>query len=173
MIDVKVYVATAMSGKDKAEMVARATRVCDIFKEAGITPISPVFNEGIKPEEGVKLINNDKVDLKTRWEDDKNVIIKEAHVFFWDHAEEKSFGAEREYALARFCLWKPSIMYVSPGTPVSVAGWEDDAIFTSVHEAAKYIVDNWGTREQRFKWRWNILKKSFVKWLIRQWWQWR
>lgn len=170
-IDVSVYIACAMSGRDKAEMVARAQRVCEIFREAGITPISPVIEEKVKDEPG-KLINSDKDRLKQFWQRDKQLIIEECHVFFWDHAEMKSFGAEREYALARFCLWKPSIMYVAPGTPVSVAGWEDDAIFSSVHEAAKHIVEHWGTKEQRRKWRLEMLARSLPTWVKRQAMQW-
>lgn len=172
MINCSVYIACAMSGRDKAEMVARAQRVCDIFREAGLNPISPVLEEKVKNEPG-KLINSDKEQLKQFWKRDKEIIIKEAHVFFWDHAEMKSFGAEREYALARFCLWKPAIMYVAPGTPVSVAGWEDDAIVTSVHEAAKFIAENYGTAKQRRIWRFNMLKRTWKTWLVRQYLAWR
>lgn len=172
MINCSVYIACAMSGRDKAEMVARAQRVCEIFREAGLNPISPVLEEKVTNEPG-KLINSDKEKLKQFWARDKELIIKHCHVFFWDHAEMKSFGAEREYALARFCLWKPTVMYVTPGTPVSVAAWEDDEIVTSVHEAARIIVERWGTRRLRFNWRRHMLARSLKTWVLRQLYQWR
>lgn len=156
-----------MSGRDRLEMVERAQRVCDIFKEFGLTPISPVIEENVKAEEG-KLINSDKVKLSGYWQRDKEIIIKEAHVIFLDQAEMKSFGMEREMGLARYCLWKPTVLHVSPGTVVSVAQWEDDKLFTSVHEAAKYIADTWGTRRKRIIWRLKMLNKTLPKFLYRQ-----
>lgn len=162
-----------MTGYEKPEMIARASRVCEIFREYGLTPISPIIDiEQVKDMPG-KLINSDKKSLLGFWKKDKEILIYEAHVMFWDHAERKSFGCEREYALNRFCLWKPTVIYVAPGTPTSVAEWEDDALFTSVHMAARYIAEQWGTREQRNKWRWKMLNKSFPNWLARQVLAWR
>lgn len=166
-IDVKVYVASPMSGYEKDEMVARAQRVCDILHEEGITPISPVIEEKVKNEPG-KLINSDKDRLHTFWDRDKEILIEEAHVMLWDHAERKSFGCEREMGLMRFCLWKPTVIYVAQGTPTSVAEFEDDFVTTSIHEAAKFIVANYGTRIQRVAWRIRMLKRTLPKWLKRQ-----
>jgi len=165
--DVRAYIATKMTGLNKDDIVARAKRVCEIMTEAGITPISPVIEEHVK-DEPVKLINDDKVRLLGFWKRDKEILIKEAHVMLWDHAEQKSFGAEREMALMRFCLWKPLVIYVPPGTPTSVAPFEDDAVFTSVHAAAKYIVDNWGTGHKRRVWRLRMLMRTFPQWVWRQ-----
>src|SRR4051812_12177481 len=117
-LDVKVYIACSMSGRDKLEMVHRARRVCEIFRESGITPISPVIEEHVKEEQG-KLINSDKDRLKGFWRRDKEIIIKEAHVVFLDHAEMKSFGMEREFCLSRGTLWKPTVIYVPPNVPTS------------------------------------------------------
>lgn len=170
--DVAVYIACSMTGRDKLEMVHRARRVCEIFREAGITPISPVVEEHVQETPG-KLINNDKERLHGFWKRDKDIIIREAHVVFMDHAEMKSFGMEREYALARGCLWKPTVIYVPIGTPTSVAQWEDDKIFTSVHEAAKYIVEMWGTKSKRRMWRFKMLLRTLPGWVYRQVLQWR
>lgn len=171
-IDVKVYIACSMSGRDKSELVKRAGRVCDIFREYGITPISPVIEEQVK-DEAVKLINSNKDQLSSFWQRDKEIVVEEAHVLFWDHAEQKSFGVEREYGLNRFCLWKPTVLYVPKGTPVSVAGWEDDAILFSVHDAARYIVDMWGTPVRRRRWRLEMLRRTLPKWIKRQILAWR
>ena len=172
MIDCRVYIACKMSGADKAEMVARARRVCEIFREFGLTPISPVIEEQVKDEPG-KLINSDKEKLHGFWTRDKDIIANEAHVSYFDKFEQKSFGMEREYGLSRYCLWKPTVVHVSPGTVTSVAEWEDDALFTSVHEAAKHIAETWGTREQRVHWRVQMLRRTICKWVRRQLMCWR
>lgn len=171
-IDVKVYCAVKMTGCSKDELVARAERVCEIMREFGITPISPVIEENVK-NEPTKLINANKPQLSGYWKRDKQIIIEEAHVLFWDHAEQKSFGVEREYGLNRYCLWKPSVLYVPKGTPTSVSEWEDDAIFYSVHDACRYIVDMWGTPKRRRQWRWEMLKRTLPTWVKRQWLAWR
>lgn len=162
-----VYVACAMSGENKPEMVARARRVCEILAEESLTPISPVIEEQVKEEPG-KLINSDKPRLKGFWSRDKHIIVWMSHVVFWDHAEKHSFGATREYGLNRYCIWKPTVIYVAPGTPTSVAEWEDDAIFTSVHEAAKFIRETWGSRWNRWTWRTKMLNRTLPGWLVRQ-----
>jgi hypothetical protein len=171
-MSVIVYVACKMTGRDKSEMVARATRVCEIFREAGITPISPVVEEHVENREG-KLINNDKERLHGYWKRDKEIIIKEAHVVFLDHAEMKSLGMEREYCLSRGVLWKPTIIYLPKGTPISVADWEDDKVFNSVHDAAKYIVEMWGTGHKRRMWRLKMLNRTLLTWIYRQILAWR
>jgi len=165
--DVVVYIACAMSERDKVEMVHRAKKVCEIFRYYGITPISPVIEEGVKEESG-KLINSNKERLYSFWKRDKKIIIEKAHVVLFDHAEMKSFGMEREYALNRGVLWKPSISYIPVGHHTSVAQFEDDKIFHSIHEAAEYIVKMWGTSTRRRLWRLKMLNKSLLRWL---WWQ--
>lgn len=172
VIDCKVYVACKMSGRDRLEMVNRAVRVCEIFREFGLTPISPVVEENVKAEEG-KLINSDKVKLSGYWQRDKEIIMKEAHVIFLDHAEMKSFGMEREMGFARYCLWKPTVLHVAPGTVVSVAQWEDDKCVTSIHEGAKYIADTWGTKQKRIIWRLKMLNRCLIYWIYCQFLQFR
>lgn len=171
-IDVTVYGAVKMSGENKAELVKRAKRVYEIFTEEKINFISPVIEEQVEDKD-VKLINNDKERLRGFWTRDKEILIKEAHVMFWDHAEQKSFGCEREYGFMRFCLWKPVVIYIPPGTPLSVAEFEDDVVVNSVHEAAKIIVERWGTAEKRRAWRMEMLKRTWKNWLIRQYLGWR
>lgn len=171
-ITVKCYVACSMSGQEKPEMIARAKRVCEILRESGITPISPVIEENVKDEPG-KLINSDKDKLLGFWTRDKEILVKEAHVMLWDHAERHSHGATREYCLARGVLWKPVVVYIPQGSHVSVAPFEDDLVVSSIHEAAKHIVEQWGTRQRRWKWRTKMLLRTLPKWLWRQVLAWR
>lgn len=168
----KVYIATKMTGRDRLEMVTRAKFVCGILKEYGLDPISPILEESVKPEEG-KLVNHDKEKLHGFWKRDKEIIIKEAHVVLIDHGEMKSFGIEREYCLSRGVLWKPTCMLVPNHTPLSVAQFEDDRIFYSLHDAAQTIGRMWGTGHRRRIWRIQMLIRTLPKWLYRQALQWR
>ncbi len=85
----------------------------------------------------------------------------------------KSFGIEREYMLQRGVLWKPVVLVVTPGTALSVAEFEDDAVMYSVDQAAKYINKMWGTRWKRWKWRFLMLNRSFPRWIFDQLVAWR
>ena len=171
-VDVVTYVACKMSGRDKPEMTKRAEYVCKTLEEHGITAISPVVEEEVKPEQG-KLVNHDKERLRGYWIRDKEIIIKEAHVVLMDHAEMKSFGMEREFGLSRYTLWKPTIILVPANTPLSVAQFEDDEIFYSVHHAAQEIVRQWGTRFDRIVWRAKLLNRTLPRFLYRQFLAWR
>lgn len=170
--DCVVYVACRMTGRDKAEMVQRAKYVTEIFAERGVKVISPVLEESVKNEPG-KLVNHDKERLHGFWRRDKQIIRRESHVVMLDHGEMKSFGMEREYCLNRGVLWKPTVMCIPQGTPLSVAQFEDDAIFYSVHAAAAFIADNWGNRWLRWKWRANMLRRSLPRWIVDQVYAWR
>lgn len=161
-----------MTGRDKAEMVKRAHFVCSVLALHGIEPISPVLEEKVQPD-SVKLVNHDKERLHGFWKRDKDIIRYEAHVILLDHGEMKSFGMEREYCLSRGVLWKPTVMLVPPGTPLSVAQFEDDAYFFSAHEAAHYISKQWGSRWSRWIWRLKMLNRSLPRWIYDQMYQWR
>ena len=167
-----VYAAMKMTGRDKVEQVKRSHHISNTGKRLGITVISPVIEENVKATPG-KLTNKDKPRLKTFWERDKDIIRYEAHVVLLDHAEMKSFGMEREYMLNRGVLWKPTVMVVKPGTSISVAEFEDDAVFYSVEEAFKFINQKWGTRWKRWKWRSKMINRSLPKFLKDQLYAWR
>ena len=168
----KIYIACKMTGRDKLEMNKRAEYVCKTLQEYGLTPISPVLEEKVEAKEG-KLINNDKERLQGFWKRDKEIIAKEAHVVLMDHAEMKSFGMEREYGYNRFCLWKPTVIMVPPNTPLSVAQFEDDAFYYSVHHAAQEIARLWGTRTRRWIWRIKMLNRALPSWIYLQLLAWR
>lgn len=165
--NVTVYVATKMTGRDKHDMVGRAEYVISVLKTYGVKGISPVIEEKVK-DETVKLINHDRTQLKTFWARDKYIIRRIAHVVLVDQAENKSFGMEREYALNRYCLWKPTVLVLSQEIPSSVVEFEDDAVFSSIHAAGAFISANWGTPCQRLVWRLKMLVRSFPKWLTDQ-----
>lgn len=171
-IDCIVYPGCKMTGRDREEMNRRAEFVCNVMREQGLTPLSPVIEENVPKEPG-KLINNDKERLAGFWKRDKHIIRRIAHVVWIDHGEMKSFGMEREFGLNRYCLWKPTVLVLPHGVALSVAEFEDDAIFSSAHAAAVHIKKNWGCRWNRWKWRAKMLNKSLPGWLMDQIFAWR
>lgn len=167
----RIYNACKMTGRDKAEQVHRAHFVCSVQAIHGIIPISPVLEEKVEPD-NVKLVNHDKERLHGFWKRDKDIIRYECRGIVLDHGEMKSFGMEREYCLSRGVLWKPTFMLVPPGTPLSVAQFEDDMIFHSAEEMAKYIEKHIGSRWNYWKWRCRMLNRSLLRWLYDQLYQW-
>jgi hypothetical protein len=166
-----VYVACSMTGRDKLEMVRRATFVCDVLKAYGLTPISPVLAESVPAQQG-KLVNHDAAKVQKFWATDKYFIRRPARVIWMDHGEMHSFGMTREYCLSRGVLWKPTVMYVPQGTPLSVAPYEDDLIGYSVHFLAAQIKKRWGSRWDYWMWRLQMLNRSLPGWLLDQLWAW-
>jgi hypothetical protein len=152
-------------------MVTRAKYVTSIFKQHGITVISPVIEEEVQNESG-ELIQTSQETLKGFWERDKSIIAYRAHVVFLDEAERKSLGCEREYGFARYCLWKPCVTLLPSGGP-SVADFEDDTVAHDLHHAAEVMVTNWGTPLKRVKWRILMLLKSLPLFVFRQIYQFR
>lgn len=167
-----VYCATKMTGRDKKELLLRANYVCNKLKGYGLTPVSPVLEEQVENEAGALLqLSNKK--LRSFWKRDKDLIAYKAHVLLCDEAELKSLGVEREYGYARYCLWKPVVTVLPSNQGFNIADYEDDIVVHSIDTAAKVIVNNWGTKEKRFRWRSKMLLRTLPKWLYRQLCQWR
>lgn len=164
-----IYVACKMTGRDKVEMVRRATYVCEVIKQAGMTPISPVLEESVPATPG-KLVNHDTERVKGFWKRDKYIIRRLARVVWIDHGEMHSPGMMREYSLNRGTLWKPTVMYVPQGTPLSVAPYEDDEIGYSVHALASEVKKRWGSRWDYWKWRIQMLNRSLPGFVLDQIW---
>lgn len=168
---VTCYVATKMTNRDKREQVQRAKYVCAILRQFGVNPISPVLAENVEDKPGA-LINDNYDRLAGFWKRDKEIIRYEAQVVLIDGAHDKSFGVEREYALNRHCLWKPTVLLM-PDVGLTVATMEDDYIAHDIHEAGKYIRDNWGTWFKRAKWRVRMLIRTLPKFIISQCFAWK
>ena len=162
----QVYVACRMTGRDRLEMVKRAKYVSHVLAEYGLRAISPVIEESVPALPGA-LVNDSKERLKGFWDRDKYIIRHIAHVTLIDGAEAKSWGVEREYALSRFCLWKPTVL-ITPNRALSVADFEDDFITADIHEAAEVIRTRFGTRFKRIMWRLQMLRKTLPYWLYCQ-----
>lgn len=166
-IDVRVYAACTMTGRDKHEQVARAKLLREIFAVYGITLISPVLEEHIPDEPGI-LKETDAVRLKRNWARDKEIIAYETHVTLMDGGDEGSVGMGREYGFNRYGLWKPTITLWNRDRGLTVAQFEDDQIFVDPFAAAFYIASTYGTRWQRVKWRLGMLARSLPRFIKRQ-----
>lgn len=171
MIDVACYVGCKMTGRDRHEQVQRACHVKAILTQYGIKVISPVLEESVEDVPG-PLVNDSESRLKGFWERDKYIIRRIAHVVLIDGAHDKSFGVEREYALNRYCLWKPTIL-LCPKMGLTVSKFEDDIVTDDLHVAGEFIRAKFGTPWKRIKWRIRMLLRSLPTWIIDQVYAWR
>jgi hypothetical protein len=167
----RIYVACKMTGRDRKEQVEHAQHVKEVLRKYDIEVVSPVLEEKVVALPG-PLLNNDEEKLRNFWRRDKEIIIREVHAIMIDGADQKSFGVEREYGLSRYCMWKPTVLYM-PKTVLNVSQFEDDFTSDSLDEIGKYLQDNFGTRKKRITWRIKMLMRSLPKWIVGQMYQFR
>src|ERR1041385_3980005 len=158
----KVYVACKMTGRDRKEMLERAAYVSDVLKAWDLTPISPVLEEKVEGIPGPLLQMSQEL-LQAYWKRDKYIISDVANVVLVDEGERKSLGVEREYGFSRYCLWKPTLTILKNDGGPNVACFEDDIVVQTVDAAASVIVRNWGNRWKRWKWRFDMLRRTIPK----------
>lgn len=168
---IKIYLATKMTGKDKKEQVEHAQYVTEVLKKYDVQVVSPVLEEKVLALPG-PLLNTDEKKLRGFWKRDKEIITREVHAVVIDGADQKSFGVEREYGLSRYCMWKPTVLYM-PKTFLNVSQFEDDFVSDDLEVIGKYLQDNFGTRKKRITWRIKMLIRSLPKWMIDQMYQFR
>lgn len=159
-MSIVIYLAVAMAGRNKKQLVYENLKAVKVFKENGIRVLSPVIEEGVLPDDEPLTPLSDK-ELEKQWYNDKK-LIKKAHVFVDLSGASNSEGVRHESGLARYGFFKP-IVRIYPTLGVSVARIEDDLIVRDVEEAARVIVDRWGSRWKRICWR--IEKHIFFKWI--------
>jgi len=171
-VDCVVYIACRMTNRDRHEQIERAQYLCQIARGFGLTPISPVLEEGVEDKPG-PLVTNDPVFLRKVWAADKAIMAYRAHVTLMDGGDEGSVGMGREYGFNRYGLWKPTITLWGKDRGLTVAEWEDDGIFMSPRGALAFIAANYGTRLKRWRWRLAMLVRTLPRFLKRQVYAWR
>lgn len=159
-VNVQVYVACKMSGLPQDEMKTRALEVVKILKGHGITVWHPVIEEKISKSKKILVDRPDKA-MVPIWSDDRKGV-KWAHVVLNTAASYYSVGASREAGKARYGKWKPTPSLWENNAPF-IARKEDDGAYYTLDEAGYTIVERWGTRWKRMRWRWPIWKKHFFK----------
>jgi len=162
-----------MTGRDKAEQVARALFVCKRLREVGLTPISPVICERVAAEPGVALQPGTVESLRANWRWDKHIIRRVAHVVLIDGADEGSVGVAREYALNRYCLWKPTVLLWNVNRGLTVSKFEDDLSTDNLQTAITLILQRFSTPARRRIWRLRMLLRSLPTWIFDQIYAWR
>src|SRR5579864_1705630 len=107
-----IYLARAMSGRNKAEVVAEASKDRISCYAQGFTPLDPVAAEGVKVEN--KPLQSTKKQMDVYWYRDK-AMIREAIAFVDCTPHLKSQGVEREGGYARYFCWIPVIRVFPKG----------------------------------------------------------
>lgn len=168
MSKLRIYTASAMTGRTGEELVKQAEMTTYLGTFYGVTVLDPIKAEKVEPTK--TPLNNGGDKLKDYWKRDKE-MIRAAHVLIDLTGSAKSEGVSHEIGYARFFLFKP-IIRVYPGLGASIARLEDDLIASSVNEAFQLAVENWGTPFKRLNWRVKLYNRclvGMVKTFIHEW----
>jgi hypothetical protein len=169
----KIYLARAMTGRLKCDVLREAELANSLVRAHGIEPLDPVTQEGV--ENVPEILAAPDEHLRKFWRRDKE-MIREAHVVFDMSPEMKSEGVAHEVAYARYYLWKPVVRVYSAEEQiplVSVARIEDDYLAPNLDLALVYAKNRFGTRGRRFKWRAKMLVRCFWKFCLYQALEWK
>lgn len=169
----RVYAARGMSHRVKEEVVNEAAADRAVFAGYGIVVLDPVAAENVEPTK--EILRSSKKAMDTYWARDKQ-MIREANVVFDLTPHLNSEGVKHEIGYARYGLWKPVIRVFPKGQlpfQSSVARYEDDAIFDDLHDAIKYALENYGTWKKRIVWRFKLMNRCLLKWVMYQIGEWK
>jgi hypothetical protein len=164
---IAAYTCQGMTGKMCDEMIVEARMLERTLNNHGIRILNPVLAElAYIPNEHIMLPNVAPEILEKFWHADKE-MIREADVLIDYKTHNKSDGSNNEVGYSRFCLWKPTIrVWEGPGALIS--RMEHDIIVPSLVEAIEMINERWGTYEKLGKWRTEMLKDKYPRWLAHQ-----
>ncbi len=160
---IKAYVARAMSGRVKADVVKEAQADKEFLEKCGFEVLCPVTSEGILPTKDVLL--SPKFLMDVYWKRDK-AMIREAHVVFVMSPHVPSLGVIREYGYARYHLWKKVITVFPEGKIPSdgaICHYEDDYVTDSLIDAVGEALRTHETRWKRLKWRAKLYWRCCLK----------
>lgn len=160
---ITVYLARAMTGRIKEEVVEEAAEDKKFFEAAGLTVLCPVAEEAVKPTQERLVSSKKQMDIF--WKRDKQ-MIREANVIIDMTPHMNSEGSKHEIGYGRYFLWKPVVRVFPAGKlpfKSSVAFYEDDSIVDSKEYAVEYILRMHGTYMKRLKWRLLLYKRCILK----------
>jgi len=159
----KCYVARAMTGRIKEEVVAEALRDKELLEKAGFEVLCPVSEENVPSTK--EVLRSSKKAMDQYWPRDK-AMIREANVVFNMSPHLPSLGVIREYGYARYHLWKKVISVFPKGQlPIkaAVCYYEDDFVTDSLELAIDDALKTHKTRYLRILWRLRFWLQSMVK----------
>lgn len=159
----KVYVARAMTGRIKEEVVREAEFDKKYLELAGFTVLDPVTSEGVTSSKEILLSGKDLMD--EYWPRDKQ-MIRDAHLILNMSPHTPSIGVIREHGYARYHLWK-KVISVFPTGQIPPAGaichYEDDYVTDSLTDAIGEAMRTHSTPWRRLVWRLGIYKRCLIK----------
>lgn len=150
---IKVYVARAMTGRVKEDVVKEAKADKAYLENLGFIVLDPVTSEGVTETQDILQSPKEKMDVY--WPRDKQ-MIREAHVVFNMSPHMPSLGVMREHGYARYHLWKKTVtIFQHSKMPEegAICYYEDDLVTATLEEAALDSLRTHGTFWRRFKWR--------------------
>lgn len=159
----KIYVARAMTGRIKADVVAEAKADKKFLEAAGFEVLDPVTSEGV--EETKDALQSPKNLMDIYWPRDKQ-MIREAHAVFVMSPHVGSLGCIREYGYSRFFLWKKTTTIFPEGQlpkEGAVCYYEDDYVTDSLIDAVGDLLRTHDTYKKRLKWRFDVYNRSLFK----------
>lgn len=165
---ISIYVARAMTGRLKSDVLAEAKADKKFLEDAGFEVLDPVTSEGV--EDKAEVLQSPKSLMDTYWARDKQ-MIREAHAVFIMSPNVGSLGCIREYGYSRYFLWKKTTTIFPEGSlpkEGAVCYYEDDFVTDSLVEAIGDLLKTHDTPWKRFKWRFNLYKRCLPK-MIRVW----
>ena len=159
----KCYVARAMTGRVKEEVVLEAQADKELLEKAGFEVLCPVIAENVPATK--EVIRSSKKAMDQYWPRDKE-MIREAHVVFNMSPNSPSLGVIREHGYARYHLWKKVISVFPEGKlpmKAAVCNYEDDFVTDSLIIGIGDALRTHGTYWSRLKWRIGIYKRSWLR----------
>lgn len=159
----KCYVARAMTGRIKEEVVAEARADKAFLELCGFEVLCPVVGEAVKPTK--TKLKSTKKQMDIYWKRDKQ-MIREAHVVFNMSPHLPSLGVIREHGYARYHLWKKVISIFPKGKLPSkgaVPFYEDDFVTDNFYAGIREARRTHGTYWNRLKWRFGIYNRAWLR----------
>lgn len=162
------YVARAMTGRIKEEVVKEAKSDKEFLERAGFKVLCPVSEEGVEPTK--QVLRSSKQAMDRYWGRDKQ-MIREAHIVFNMSPDQPSLGVIREHGYARYTLWKKVISVFPDGklpTRAAICHYEDDYVTDSLLDAIGEAYRTHGSLLKRVTWRIKMLNRCLPKWIWNQ-----
>lgn len=160
---IKCYVARAMTGRIKEEVVQEARADKELLEKAGFIVLCPVIAENVPATK--EVIRSSKKAMDVYWTRDKE-MIREAHVVFNMSPHLPSLGVIREHGYARYHLWKKTISVFPEGKlpmKAAICHYEDDFVTDNLVLAIGEALRTHGTLWNRIKWRLSLYKRCWLK----------
>lgn len=161
-MSIKIYLARAMSGRIKEDVVKEAREDKEFFEKAGLEVLCPVIKEEVVATKE-KLVSSKKAMLSF-WPADKR-MIRDAHIVLDMTPHLNSEGTKHEIGYARYFLYRPVIRVFPEGKlpfQSSVAFFEDDIVVDSREEALEYIYRVHGNLYKRLRWRVQLYNRCLL-----------